>query len=59
MAQSYESEMDNSKMFHKTAKLICRSTVDFTDEKKKSDMVILDVSYSAAIVLSVLAIYAI
>ena len=34
MMQSYESEMDDSKMLHKTAKLICRSIVDFTDEKK-------------------------
>ena len=39
MMLSYESEMDNSKMLYKTAKLICRSIVDFTDEKKKSDMV--------------------
>jgi len=34
MMQSYESEMDNSKMLYQTAKLICRSTVDFTDEKE-------------------------
>jgi len=26
-------------MLYKTAKLICRSIFDFTDEKKKSDMV--------------------
>ena len=39
MMLSYESEMDNSKMLYKTAKLIRRSIVDFTDEKKKSDMV--------------------
>jgi len=58
MMQSYESEMSNSKMLYKTAKLICRSIVDFTDEKKKSDIVILEVSYSSAIVLSVFAIYA-
>ena len=58
MMLSYESEMDNSKMLYKTAKLIRRSIVDFTDEKKKSDMVILEVSYSSAIVLSLLAIYA-
>ena len=56
MMQSYESEMDDSKMLYKTAKLICRSIVDFTDERKKSDMVILKVSYSSAIVLSVFAI---
>jgi len=31
--------MDNTKMLYKTAKLIRRSIVDFTDEKKKSDMV--------------------
>jgi len=58
MVQSYESEMDNWKMLYKTAKLICRNIVDFTDEKKKSDMVILEVSYCSAIVLSVFAIYA-
>ena len=58
MMQSYESEMNNSKMLYKTAKLICRRTVDFTDEKKKSDIVILEVSYSSAIVLSLLVIYA-
>ena len=58
MMQIYESEMDNSKMLYKTAKLIRRSIVDFTDKKKKSDMVILEVSYSSAIVLSVFAIYA-
>jgi len=56
--QSYESEMNNSKMLYKTDKLICRSIVDFTNEKKKSDIVILEVSYSSAIVLSVFAIYA-
>jgi len=39
MMQNYESEMDNTKMLYKTAKLIRRSIVDFTDEKKKSDMV--------------------
>jgi len=39
MMQNYESEMDNIKMSYKTAKLIRRSIVDFTDEKKKSDMV--------------------
>ena len=58
MMQNYESEMDNIKMSYKTAKLIRRSIVDFTDKKKKSDMVILEVSYSSAIVLSLLAIYA-
>jgi len=58
MMQSYESEIDNLKILYKTAKLICRNIVDFTDEKKKSDMVILEVSYSSAIVLSVFAIYA-
>ena len=58
MIQSYENELDNSKMLYKTAKLICRSIVDFTDEKKKLDMVILEVSYSSATVLSVFAIYA-
>ena len=56
MMLSYESEIDNSKMLYKAAKLICRSIVDFTDEKKKSDMVTLKVSYSSAIVLSVFAI---
>ena len=39
MMQNYESEMDNMKMLYKTAKLIRRSTVDCSDEKKKSDMV--------------------
>jgi len=58
MMQSYESQIDNLKMLYKTAKLICRSIVDFTDEKKKSDIVILEVSYSSAIVLLVFAIYA-
>ena len=39
MMQNYDSEMDNMKMLYKTAKLIRRSIVDFTDKKKKSDMV--------------------
>ena len=53
MMQNYESEMNNSKMLYKTAKLIRKRIVDFTDENKKSDIVILQVSYPSAILLSV------
>ena len=39
MIQDHASEMDNTKMLYKTAKLICRSIANFTDEKKQSDTV--------------------
>ena len=39
MIQDHASLMDNTKMLYKTAKLIRRSIVNFTDEKKQSDMV--------------------